>query len=154
MFVWFSAVPLIYIMFVVAIIFICIRYKLFYIKNITTILRENFRLIAYIPFVTVIAWLLSKVLKVIIHTDRPFIFFNNSYTLFLESGFAFPSSHSAAASALAFAVFFVNKRLGYVFMVSALLVGVARIVAGVHFPIDILGGYLLGFAVAFLLKSR
>ena len=152
--VWFSAVPLIYIMFFVGAIFIFINYKLYDFKNILKILKVNIRQVIYIPFATAFAWLVSDVLKVAIHTDRPFIAFNDTYTLFSETGFAFPSSHSATAGALAFAVFFVNKRLGYVFMICAVLVGVSRIVAGVHFPIDILGGYLLGFGVAYLLKSR
>ena len=41
-------------------------------------------------------------------------------------------------------------------MFFALLIGLARIIAGVHFPIDILGGFVLGgivsFLVAFLVK--
>jgi len=38
-------------------------------------------------------------------------------------------------------------------MFFALLIGLARIVAGVHFPLDILGGFALGIAVAFLVKK-
>jgi membrane-associated phospholipid phosphatase len=34
-----------------------------------------------------------------------------------------------------------------------LLIGVARIIAGVHFPIDILGGFCLGFLVAYLFNK-
>jgi membrane-associated phospholipid phosphatase len=61
--------------------------------------------------------------------------------------------------ALAFALYFNHKKVGlpaqagYWFIFFALLIGVARIMAGVHFPIDILGGFVLGFLIAFLLKK-
>ena len=38
-------------------------------------------------------------------------------------------------------------------MFFALLIGVARIIAGVHFPIDILGGFIIGFIVAYFIKK-
>ena len=37
-------------------------------------------------------------------------------------------------------------------MFFALLIGLARIMAGVHFPIDILGGFIIGSLIAFLVK--
>jgi membrane-associated phospholipid phosphatase len=38
-------------------------------------------------------------------------------------------------------------------MFFALLIGVARVIAGVHFPIDILGGFCIGFLVAYLFEK-
>jgi len=37
-------------------------------------------------------------------------------------------------------------------MFFALLIGIARIIAGVHFPVDILGGFILGILTAYLVK--
>ena len=37
-----------------------------------------------------------------------------------------------------------RKKLGIVFLVVALVVGFARIFTGLHYPIDILGGALVG----------
>lgn len=103
------------------------------------------------------AYLISVLLKVLIHTLRPFLALPNVQSLFFESGFAFPSGHMTFFSALALSIFFLHKKAGYVFMVFALVIGLARITAGVHFPIDILGGFVLGSLVsylfAFLLKS-
>ena len=97
-----------------------------------------------------VAWVLAKLLKILIHTDRPFVIFPQVQELFIESGYAFPSGHTMVASAVAFSLFFVNKKLGYTFMCFALLIGMARVVAGVHFPIDILGGFVFGSSVAYL----
>ncbi|MBU6414904.1 phosphatase PAP2 family protein, partial [Patescibacteria group bacterium] len=43
-----------------------------------------------------------------------------------------------------------NKKWGIWFFAAAILMDVSRIVAGVHFPSDILGGAMLGIAVGYL----
>ncbi|MCX6753933.1 MAG: phosphatase PAP2 family protein [Candidatus Nomurabacteria bacterium] len=151
--IWFFAVPTIYIMIIVAAIFIFIHYKFYKIKDIFIILRDKWKEIFLIIFSPAIAWVIASLLKVLIHTNRPFIILSNIHTLFAESGYAFPSGHATAISALAFAIYFKNKRLGYVFMIAGLLIGLARVAGGVHFPIDIIGGYIVGFLVAFLVKK-
>ena len=92
-------------------------------------------------------------MKYLIHTPRPFDVFPKVVSLFPETSYAFPSGHATFFMAIAFAIFFNHKKVGYVFILFALLIGVARIVSGVHFPVDILGGYILGFAIAFFLKN-
>jgi membrane-associated phospholipid phosphatase len=54
--------------------------------------------------------------------------------------------------ALAFAVFFSHKKAGYIFICFAFLIGLARITAGVHFPVDIFGGFVLGAMIACSVK--
>ncbi|MFA5937057.1 MAG: phosphatase PAP2 family protein [Candidatus Paceibacterota bacterium] len=100
-----------------------------------------------------LAWLLSYVLKLLFHTARPFDTFSNVNSLFVETGYAFPSGHSTFFMALAVAIFLKNKRIGCIFILFAILIGLSRIIAGVHFPIDILGGFVLGGAIAFFLKN-
>lgn len=152
--IWFVAEPLINIMFTVTALYIFIHYRIFDFKNVRATLQNDWKRIFYIPFATGFAWCISKILKVIIHTNRPIDAIQNARALFSETGYAFPSAHAMTISALTFAVFYVNKRLGYFFMVLSILVGVSRVVAGVHFPIDIIGGYVFGFLVAYFLKSR
>ncbi len=40
-----------------------------------------------------------------------------------------------------------------IFIFFAFIIGLARIIAGVHFPIDILGGFLFGGLIAYFLKN-
>lgn len=105
-----------------------------------------------ITIATISGYIAANLLKLLIHTDRPFVYLNNIHTLISESGYAFPSGHSATISAFAFAVFFKNRPIGFICLVTMLLIGLSRVVAGVHFPVDIIGGYALGFVVAYLLK--
>ena len=61
--------------------------------------------------------------------------------------------------ALAAVVFLYDKRWGAGFFLATLLVGVSRVIAGVHYPSDILGGMIIGIATSdvvflFLGQSR
>ena len=103
-------------------------------------------------FSGVLAWCLSQILKIIIHTSRPFIAFSNVVPLVHETSYSFPSGHATFFMALAFALYFSHKRVGYIFMFLAFMIGFARIIAGVHFPVDILGGFILGILTAYLVK--
>jgi membrane-associated phospholipid phosphatase len=96
---------------------------------------------------------LAKILKILIHTSRPFDIFPQVHPLFTETGYAFPSGHTMVISAIAFALFFTHKKTGYVFMFFTLIIGLARIIAGVHFPVDILGGFILGALVAYFIRQ-
>lgn len=61
---------------------------------------------------------------------------------------AFPSSHAANTFAAAVTCAFFYRRLTGLFVAFSLLVGFSRIVAGVHYPGDVLGGFLLGGLIA------
>lgn len=152
-FIVFSAIYLIYILFALAVVFMCIHYKITGIKSFVYMIRQRFVTLISIPLSVGIAWVIADVLKHTFHTNRPFIALSNVHSLFPETGYAFPSAHSTAIAALAIAVYYRDKRWGYIFLLSAVLIGLARVVAGVHFPIDIIGGYVIGFVVAFLLKT-
>jgi len=138
---WLVVFTAIYFPFVVA--FLAFLYLLFYRKSV----KEFF-----IVFVTAgAAGLISKLLKILIHTSRPTLVLQNISTLFTKTSYAFPSDHATFFMALALSMFFINKKAGYVFFIFALLIGIARIMAGVHFPVDILGGFILGGIVSCLI---
>ena len=108
-----------------------------------------------------LAVFLATMLKNLFHTSRPYVLLHNIHPLFVESSFAFPSGHATLFSALAFTTFFLpassiatigrSKKTSYRFMLFALFIGLARIAAGVHFPTDILGGFVLGIATPLVL---
>ena len=64
-------------------------------------------------------------------------------------GYSFPSMHSASVPAAYFSLAREAKKkwLWIVSVVLTLLVGVSRVVAGMHYPTDVLAGWVLGFAV-------
>lgn len=56
----------------------------------------------------------------------------------------FPSDHTLFAGFLAFAVWYAtkDKRLGLVMLALAILTGIGRIMAHVHTPLDVAGGFI------------
>lgn len=67
----------------------------------------------------------------------------------LES--SFPSGYATFFMALA--VYFLlagQKKLGYFLLVSAILIGAARVAAGVHWPSDIVAGWAVGAVVSWI----
>jgi undecaprenyl-diphosphatase len=67
-----------------------------------------------------------------------------------ESGDSFPSGHGAFFFALAGTVWFYNRRRGALLFFLALVIGIARVAAGVHWPLDIVGGIATGILSALI----
>ncbi|GGT87178.1 phosphatase PAP2 family protein [Streptomyces violascens] len=63
--------------------------------------------------------------------------------------YAFPSNHTTVAAAAAVALFLVNRRLGIVASVFALLMGASRVYVGAHYPHDVLVALVVGGVVSF-----
>jgi len=142
-----------YIVVVLAFIFLLIHHEIFSAQNPLRELVQKWKEFFLVFFSGYFAWSLAQLLKILIHTERPFFALNNVQALLSETGFAFPSGHATFFSALAVAIFLSHRRVGYMFMFFALLIGLARIITGVHFPIDILGGFIFGSVIAYFLKN-
>lgn len=114
--------------------------------------------------------------------DRTYLFFLSAFSLLVARGFivetvrffyarprpyetldissligtinthSMPSGHATTFFALATLMFFVNKKYVWHFGIIAGIIGIARVMAGVHWPSDILAGAFVG--VVSVLISR
>jgi membrane-associated phospholipid phosphatase len=85
--------------------------------------------------------------------ERPFVAHPNETVLLTapSSEPSFPSDHAIAAFAIAFSVALTGgRRLGALFLAAATLIGITRVIVGLHYPGDIAGGALIGFLSALL----
>jgi undecaprenyl-diphosphatase len=65
---------------------------------------------------------------------------------------AFPSGHAATSFAAATVLAFARPRWAPAFYLLALAIGFSRVYVGVHYPLDIVGGGVLGVGVATALR--
>ncbi len=95
-------------------------------------------------FAIPVAIILIKIIHLFILTPRPF----GAY----EAGASFPSRHASLMAAFAFSYVISRSKWAIFFTVLMLWVGVSRVYVGVHYPIDILGGAIVGFLSAISAK--
>jgi undecaprenyl-diphosphatase len=146
----FFAVYFPYIVVILAGLFLLFHHEVLKAEEPFRVFMEKKREILMVFFSGCLAWILAYILKYLFHTPRPFDILPQVHSLISESGYAFPSGHATFFMALAMSIFFLHKKAGYWFMFFVLLIGIARITAGAHFPIDILGGFVLGAAISYL----
>lgn len=97
-----------------------------------------------------VAVVANEVVKSLVSETRPCRTIPGSFTVVACPGatdYSFPSNHSAIAGAIAAALFLLNRRLGAIAAVLALLEGFSRIYIGVHYPHDVVVGLVLGATV-------
>lgn len=82
---------------------------------------------------------------------RPFTTLPLKEFIFHRPTYSFPSDHAAFLFALAFSFYLSGeKKISYWLFAIGIALPTARVIVGVHFPSDILAGWVLGILVAYL----
>jgi len=146
---------------------ICAEYLIFAIPLIIVLIyffsknrKKTLSIILKIVLALTLVYALTYLISIIVARPRPFVNNNEIYQLtklFAKpTDFSFPSYHTATVFVFAFVVLLDWKKFGIILLIPALIVGLARIFAGIHYPIDILGGILTAFIgvvlINFILK--
>lgn len=66
---------------------------------------------------------------------------------------SFPSGHTLFFFAISTAVYIYNKKLGILFYIASIAMGLARIFVGVHWPSDIIAGALFGIVTTLVVQK-
>lgn len=98
----------------------------------------------------VVALVLAKLAGKFYYHARPFVTQNIKPLIPHAADNGFPSEHSIATATLATVVYFFNRQFGLGLFVGAVLVGLGRIGAHVHSPIDIITGLALGLLAGWI----
>ena len=88
-----------------------------------------------------IGWLVDR--------PRPYTSLHGVHVLIARNAdWSFPSDHATAVAAVAAGLWLLDRRLGIVATVLALLMAFTRVYVGVHYPSDVVAGLVLGATVA------
>ncbi|MDP2860593.1 MAG: phosphatase PAP2 family protein [bacterium] len=99
------------------------------------------------------SFLASFFVKNYFQTARPFEILGFTPLIFPANHFSFPSDNAAMAAGLIPLFWKENRKLRAFFITGLFLVGFGRIFVGVHWPVDILGGTVLGLISGLTVSS-
>ena len=99
---------------------------------------------------TSIAILISQCISHVYYHPRPFVMEVGRTLIYHAPNGSFPSDHMLIFSSIAFSYLFsAQRKVGAFLLIMAWLVAWSRVYLGVHFPLDMLGAFLLAFALNF-----
>jgi len=146
----FTAHILPYLVILGAFIFLLFHHDIIKSKNPFAELIKKWKEVSIAFFSGASAWVVATIIKIIVKAPRPYLVFPDISPLLSKTDFSFPSGHATFFMALGVAIYLSHKKAGVIFIILALLIGLARIITGVHFPKDIFAGFIIGIVIAII----
>lgn len=103
-------------------------------------------------FAAVIALSTNFIISKFYFEPRPFVTHKINLLVKHPSDASFPSDHLSGGSAITFTELKYNKIIGSIMMLLTILLIIARVYVGVHYPIDVIGGFVIGYISSKLIK--
>lgn len=113
---------------------------------------QNRTFVLFALTIVILTLFTNKVLEYSFFRERPFV--HHSVNLLVEKSMddpSFPSNHAAGAFAIAFAIFWKNRKLGFMVMIFALFMALSRLFVGVHYPLDVTVGMMIALVFTLLI---
>ncbi len=120
---------------------------------ILLLIREGFKSEVFLKSALVPLGVLIfvTVLRYIIDAKRPYEKYDYTPAINKDTkGKSFPSRHTASAFIIAMAFLYVETSLGVIMLIIATLIALSRVLSGVHFIRDVLGGAAISIITGIL----
>lgn len=112
------------------------------------IYRKRYHISKLLVFSTLGSWILNYLLKFVFNRTRPV-----DFSLIEQGGLSYPSGHSMVSMSMYLSIAYLlikyrntNRRLSYaIALILVFIMGFSRLYLGVHWPTDIIGGFIMGY---------
>lgn len=116
--------------------------------------RVNYRKIAVNTIIfMLINLLVSLIIGEIHYVNRPFVSHNVNLVIPHDANASFPSDHVIGTFSIALGLRMFNKKLGNIFIILSILVGISRIYVGHHYPSDVIGAFIVVLIMSFIYRK-
>jgi membrane-associated phospholipid phosphatase len=117
---------------------------------VVALLRRSGWPFALVALAVLAADALAGLVKMLVGEKRPA---DSGALITIPHSHSFPSGHTATAFAGATILSYLVPRAAPAFFVLAAAIAYSRLYVGVHFPLDVIGGAVIGVATALLLLA-
>ena len=109
--------------------------------------KLGLRLAIFLP----VAASVNSILKQALHAPRPYWVDPEIRAIRVSNGFGMPSGHAQASTAWIYAACLMKRLWFWILaIVVVLMIGISRVYLGVHFPSQVVAGWLIGILVTVL----
>ena len=120
------------------------------------LLRKRSKQIIFIGLAGLVSAVVSRfiivtIVRFFVERSRPFAELDLTPLFSHDPSNSFPSGHAAFFFALIPAMFVFSKKAGFIFSSAAVAMALARVIAGVHWPSDVLTGAIIGLLTGHML---
>ncbi|MFA6295781.1 MAG: phosphatase PAP2 family protein [Patescibacteria group bacterium] len=110
-------------------------------------------LIVFFLMALPLIYVFAKIISLFYFNERPFVVGNFAPLIPHAPDNGFPSDHTLISAAIASVIIFYDKKVGIVLWILTVLVGISRVLSGVHHTIDIIASMIISLLVAWLLYT-
>ncbi|MDD5146419.1 MAG: phosphatase PAP2 family protein [Candidatus Pacebacteria bacterium] len=93
-----------------------------------------------------------ELIRMLHDRTRPFLSGQTHILLTHSTTESFPSGHTTVFFAISTIVYLYNKKAGVAFFAFSSLMALGRVFTGLHWPLDILGGIVVGILSGFIIN--
>lgn len=128
-----------------------IMYLIYPLMLIYLFCAQSNRLLAFI-LIPALSFVLVSVVRKLLNAPRPYEVWNITPLILKNTkGQSMPSRHVFSATIISMAILQLNLIWGIFFLISSLVIALCRVLGGVHYPRDVMAGFLVGIICGLLL---
>lgn len=119
-------------------------------------IKKTRKIAVYAIVSVLITYLIGNLcLKNLVARIRPYDMYSALHPLVPHlHDYSFPSGHTSISFCVAMIYYYCfPKKIGIPFVIIAVLIALSRLYVGVHYPTDVLAGFILGSLVAYGIKK-